>query len=157
MKVLCSDTSSGWNTAKIVWIFVGHLRFVLPLHLNLLPMNADIRIYSVVRMVVTYPTYLWSNNKANGFIVHGLFLFVSVSALILGLFDYWQMHTIPLINWIFHSFLGIPYFIEYVHRLGINISLAIIGIREGCILTISLRASMTFGSVRNYQHTNAKR
>ena len=55
------------------------------------------------------------------------------------------MHTIPIVNWICHSFLGIPYFIEYVHRLGINIGLAIIEIRRGCISMRSLRAGMTFG------------
>ena len=53
MKVLCCGISSGRNTAKIVWIFVGRIRFVLHLHSNLLPMNTDIKIY-FVRTVVTY-------------------------------------------------------------------------------------------------------
>ena len=53
MKVLSSERSSGWNTAKIVWICVGHLQFVVHLYLNLLPMNADIKIY-LVRTVITY-------------------------------------------------------------------------------------------------------
>ena len=53
MKVLYSDTRSDQNMAKIVWIFVGHLRFVLHLHSNLLLMNADIEMY-LVRKVFTY-------------------------------------------------------------------------------------------------------
>ena len=53
MKFLCSDASIGCKTAKIVWIFVGHLCFVLNLHLNLLPMNDDIKMY-LVRTVDTY-------------------------------------------------------------------------------------------------------
>ena len=53
MKLLCPDTSTDQNKTKIVWMFVGHLHFFLHLHSNLLPMNADIKMY-LVHTVVTY-------------------------------------------------------------------------------------------------------
>ena len=61
MMILSSDTSNRWNTAKIVWIFVGHLQFVLHFYLNLLPMNTDVKMY----LVRTAVTYLFTYNNAS--------------------------------------------------------------------------------------------
>ena len=86
-------------------------------------------------------------------------MYVSVSALILGLFNFQQMHTIPIVNLICCYFLDIPHSIaiEYVHMLRINISLAIIEIRQGCISMRSLRVSMTFGHVHASKTYQTKR
>ena len=54
MDVLCSNTSSSQTTAKIASIFVGFICFVVHLHSNFLPLNADIKNTLYTRPLPTY-------------------------------------------------------------------------------------------------------
>ena len=60
-----------------------------------------------------------------------IYIYISVSALFLRLFNFGQIHTIPIMKLLVFFLRDTPHFIEHVHALGLNMILAIIEIRGG--------------------------